>query len=230
MAKKSGKRYRKDSEKVDPKKRVSLDEALTTLESFGKAKFDETIDIAIRLGIDPKQTDQAVRGAISLPHGIGKKLRVAVIAKGEKVGEAEKAGADVVGGEDIAEKIQGGWMEFDKLIATPDMMGVVGRLGKVLGPKGLMPNPKLGTVTFEIAKAVAEQKAGKVEFRIDKASIIHAPVGKRSFGAAKLKENILALIEAVNKARPAAAKGIYIRSIAISATMSPGIRLDASQF
>ncbi len=225
-----GKRYKKDSEKVDSQKHVSLDEALAVLDGFGKAKFDETVDIAIRLGIDPKQTDQMVRGAISLPHGIGKKLRVAVFAKGEKVSEAEKAGADVVGGEDLAEKVQGGWMEFDKVIATPDMMGVVGKLGKVLGPRGLMPNPKLGTVTFDVAKAVAEQKAGKVEFRVDKAAIIHAPVGKRSFGPAKLKDNIIALIDAINKAKPAAAKGTYLRSLALSATMSPGIRLDASQF
>ncbi|MFA4875702.1 MAG: 50S ribosomal protein L1, partial [bacterium] len=151
-------------------------------------------------------------------------------AKGEKLAEAEKAGADVFGGDDLAERVQGGWMEFDKVIATPDMMGTVGKLGKVLGPRGLMPNPKLGTVTFDVAKAVAEQKAGKVEFRIDKAAIVHAPVGKRSFGSAKLKDNILALIEAVNKAKPAAAKGTYIRSVALSATMSPGIRLDASQF
>ncbi|MFA5811830.1 MAG: 50S ribosomal protein L1 [bacterium] len=225
-----GKRYKKDFEKTDPQERVSLDKALATLEGFGKTKFDETVDIAIRLGIDPKQTDQGVRGAVSLPHGIGKKVRVAVFAKGEKLAEAEKAGADVFGGDDLAERVQGGWMEFDKVIATPDMMGTVGKLGKVLGPRGLMPNPKLGTVTFDVAKAVAEQKAGKVEFRIDKAAIVHAPVGKRSFGSAKLKDNILALIEAVNKAKPAAAKGTYIRSVALSATMSPGIRLDASQF
>jgi large subunit ribosomal protein L1 len=225
-----GKRYEADRTKVDPQKRVSLDEALATLEKFGKAKFDETVDIAIRLGIDPKQTDQAVRGAVSLPHGIGKKVRVAVFAKGEKAKEAEAAGAETVGGDDLAEKVQGGWLDFDKAIATPDMMGVVGKLGKVLGPRGLMPNPKLGTVTFDVAKAVAEQKAGKVEFRIEKAAIIHAPVGKRSFGAAKLKDNILALLEAVNKAKPAAAKGTYLRSIALSSTMSPGIRIDASQF
>jgi large subunit ribosomal protein L1 len=213
---KGGKRYGSDSKKVDPNKKVNLDEALKTLDGFGKAKFDETVDVAIRLGIDAKQTDQSVRGAVALPHGIGKKVRVAVFAKGEKA-------------EDLAEKIQGGFMDFDKIIATPDTMGIVGKLGKVLGPRGLMPNPKLGTVTFDVAKAVAEQKAGKVEFRVDKAAIIHAPVGKRSFGPAKLKENIMALVEAVNKAKPAAAKGTYIRSMAISSTMSPGIRVDASQ-
>lgn len=227
---KMGKRYGADRKKVDAEKKVSLDEALATLEGFGKAKFDETVDIAIRLGIDPKQGDQMVRGAIVLPHGIGKKLRVAVFAKGDKVKEAESAGADVVGGDDLVEKVQGGFMDFDKVIATPDMMGAVGKLGKVLGPRGLMPNPKLGTVTFEIAKAVGEQKAGKVEFRIEKAGIVHAPVGKRSFGAAKLKENILAFIEAVNKAKPAASKGTYLSSIALSATMTPGIRLDPAQF
>ncbi|MFA4974176.1 MAG: 50S ribosomal protein L1, partial [bacterium] len=177
---------------------------------------------------DPKQTDQGVRGAIVLPHGIGKKLRVLVFAKGDKAKEAEEAGADSVGGEDLVEKINGGWFEFDKVIATPDMMGVVGRMGKVLGPRGLMPNPKLGTVTMDVKKAVAEQKAGKVEFRIDKAAIVHAPIGRRSFGAAKLKDNLLALIEAVNKAKPAAAKGTYIKSMAISSTMSPGIRLDVT--
>jgi len=225
-----GKRYKKDREKVNSEKHVSLDEALTILESFGKAKFDETVDIAIRLGIDAKQTDQTVRGAVSLPNGIGKKVRVAVFAKGEKAKEAEDAGAEVVRADDLAEKVQGGWMEFDKVIATPDMMGVVGKLGKVLGPRGLMPNPKLGTVTFDITKAVTEQKAGKVEFRIEKAAIVHAPVGKRSFGAAKLKDNILALIDAVNKAKPAAAKGTYLRSMALSATMTPGIRLDTTQF
>lgn len=221
-----GKKYKKDSEKVDPEKKYNLDEALKILEGFAKAKFDETVDVAIRLGVDPKQTDQGVRGACALPNGIGKKVRVAVFAKGDKAKEAEDAGADIVGAEDLAEKIQGGWLDFDKAVATPDMMGVVGKLGKVLGPRGLMPNPKLGTVTMDVTKAIAEQKAGKVEFRIDKASIIHAPVGKRSFGAAKLRENIIALLEAINKAKPSSSKGTYMRSMAISATMSPGIRID----
>lgn len=226
----SGKRFKADRSKVDPDKRYGLDEALKMLEGFSKAKFDETVDVAIRLGIDPKQTDQLVRGAISLPHGIGKKVKVAVFAKGEKVKEATDAGADVAGSEDLVEKVSGGWMEFDKAIATPDMMGLVGKLGKVLGPRGLMPNPKLGTVTFDVAKAVAEQKAGKVEFRVEKAAIVHAPVGKRSFGAAKLKDNIMALVDAVNKSKPSSAKGTYIRSVAISATMTPGVRLDPTQF
>lgn len=225
-----GKKYNTDRQKVDSQRKYNLEEALSILDSFGKAKFDETVDVAIRLGIDPKQTDQMVRGAVSLPHGIGKKVHVVVFAKGDKAKEALDAGADEAGSDELVAKVEGGWLEFDKAIATPDMMGMVGKLGKVLGPRGLMPNPKLGTVTFDVAKAVAEQKAGKVEFRIDKAGIIHAPVGKRSFGAAKLKGNILALMEAVNKAKPSSAKGTYITSMAISATMTPGIRLDASSF
>jgi large subunit ribosomal protein L1 len=223
-----GKKYRADRKQVDSEKRYTLDEALNILEKFQKAKFDETVDISLRLGIDAKQTDQMVRGACSLPHGIGKKVRVAVFAKGDKIKEAQDAGADVVGADDLAEKIQGGWMDFDKAIATPDMMGVVGKLGKVLGPRGLMPNPKLGTVTMDVAKAVAEQKAGKVEFRVEKASIVHAPVGKRSFGPEKLRDNIKALIDAINKAKPSSSKGIYIQALAISATMTPGIRVDVN--
>ncbi len=227
---KIGKRFKTSKESVDSQKKYSLDEALKLLEGFSKPKFDETVDVAIRLGIDAKQTDQMVRASCSLPHGIGKKVKVAVFARGDKAKEAEDAGADVVGADDLAEKIQGGWLDFDKAIATPDMMGTVGKLGKVLGPRGLMPNPKLGTVTMDITKAVTEQKAGKVEFRIDKASIIHAPVGKRSFGPQKLKDNILALIDAVNKAKPSAAKGTYMRSMALSATMSPGVRIDLGSF
>ncbi len=223
-----GKKYKTNREKVDPNKKYALEEALAILDGFAKAKFDETVDIAVKLGIDAKQTDQTVRGSCGLPHGIGKKVRVAVFAKGDKVAEATQAGADVVGGDDLAEKIQGGFMDFDKIIATPDMMGVVGKLGKVLGPRGLMPNPKLGTVTMDVTKAVAEQKAGKVEFRIDKASIVHAPVGKRSFGAQKLKDNILALIDSINKAKPSASKGTYILGLAVSSTMSPGLRVDVS--
>lgn len=224
----AGKRYDADRGKVDSQKKYNLDEALKILEGFGKAKFDEMVDVAIRLGIDPKQTDQMVRGACSLPHGIGKKVRVVVFAKGEKVEEALAAGADEVGSDELVKKVEGGFTDFDKAIATPDMMGSVGKLGKVLGPRGLMPNPKLGTVTFDVAKAVAEQKAGKVEFRIEKAAIVHAPIGKRSFGTAKLKENFLALFDAVVKARPSSAKGIYITSVAISATMTPGIRIDTA--
>lgn len=225
---KAGKRYKADREKVDPNKHYGLDEALGILDSFKKAKFDETVDIVLRLGVDAKQTDQMVRGSVSLPHGIGKDVRVVVFAKGDKAKEAEDAGANLVGAEDLAEKIQGGWLDFDKAIATPDMMGLVGRLGKVLGPRGLMPNPKLGTVTMEVSKAVKEQKAGKVEFRIDKAANVHTVVGKRSFGASKLKDNIMTLIEAVNKAKPAAAKGSYITGMAISGTMTPGVRVDVS--
>lgn len=227
---KRGKRYRSDNARVEPLKRYPLDEALETLESFSKAKFDETVDVAIRLGIDPKQTDQMVRGACTLPHGLGKKVRVAVFAKGEKAKEAEDAGADVVGAEDLGEKIQGGWLEFDAAIATPDMMGVVGRLGKVLGPRGLMPNPKLGTVTMDVEKAVKEAKAGKVEFRVEKGAIIHAPVGKRSFGKDKLKGNIEALLDSIIKARPAAAKGIFIRSASLSGTMTPAVQIDVSPY
>jgi large subunit ribosomal protein L1 len=227
---KAGKRYKVDREKVDTQEKLNLDDALAKLEAFMKAKFDETVDVAIRLGVDAKQTDQTVRSAIVLPHGLGKKVRVLVFAKGDKAREAEEAGAEFVGADELAEKIQGGWFDFDKVIATPDMMGVVGRLGKVLGPRGLMPNPKLGTVTMDVTKAVNEQKAGKVEFRIDKGAIVHAPVGKRSFGASKLKDNIIALVDAIKKAKPPAAKGTYIRSMALSATMSPGIRVDVSAF
>ena len=223
-----GKRYKGDREKVDPQKRYSLDEALGLLEGLSKAKFDETVDVAIRLGVDPKQTDQMVRAAVSLPHGIGKKVRVVVFARGDKAKEAQDAGADLVGAEDLVEKIKEGWLEFDKAVATPDMMGMVGKLGKILGPRGLMPNPKLGTVTMDVTKAVTEQKAGKVEFRAEKAAIIHAAVGKRSFGSHKLKENITAFLDAIMKAKPAAAKGTFIRSMAISGTMTPGIRIDVS--
>lgn len=225
-----GKKYRNDIPKIDSLKSYPLEEALNLLETLSKAKFDETVEVAIRLGIDPKQTDQMVRGACTLPHGLGKKIRVVVFAKGDKAKEAEDAGADVVGAEDLGEKIQGGWLEFDAAIATPDMMSVVGRLGKVLGPRGLMPNPKLGTVTMDVGRAVTDAKAGKVEFRTEKAGIIHAPVGKRSFGKDKLRENISALIDAVVKAKPAAAKGVYLRSMCVTATMSPGIQVDTSLY
>ncbi|PIR25230.1 MAG: 50S ribosomal protein L1 [Deltaproteobacteria bacterium CG_4_10_14_0_2_um_filter_43_8] len=226
----AGKRYKKDRELVDSEKLYSLDEALDVLASFSKVKFDEAVDVAINLDVDAKQTDQMVRGAISLPHGIGKTVRVAVFAIGEKAKEAEDAGADVVGGEELAQKIQAGWMEFDKTIATPDMMVTVGKLGKVLGPRGMMPNPKLGTVTNDLAKAVKETKGGKVEFRIDKAAVVHAPVGKRSFGNEKLKENLQTLLDAVVKAKPAAAKGVYLRKISLSATMTPGVQVDPASF
>ncbi|MBI4367672.1 MAG: 50S ribosomal protein L1 [Deltaproteobacteria bacterium] len=220
------KRYEKSAKLVDADKKYPVEEAFKILDAFEKAKHDETVDVAIRLGVDPKQTDQMVRGAIVMPHGLGRKVRVIVFAKGEKLTEAQNAGADVVGGEDLVEKIQGGWLEFDQAIATPDMMGMVSKIGKVLGPRGLMPNPKLGTVTFDVAKAVKESKAGKVEFKIDKAGIIHCPIGKKSFGAEKLRENFQALFEAVGKAKPAGAKGQYVKSVAVAATMSPSVRLD----
>lgn len=215
---------------VDREKKYQLNEAVQVLSKLENAKFDETVDIAICLGVDPKQGDQNVRGAIGLPHGIGKTLKVAAFAKGEKADEAKKAGADFVGGDDLVEKVQGGFLDFDKVVATPDMMGQVGKLGKVLGPKGLMPNPKLGTVTMDVARAVKELKAGKVEFRIDKAGIVHAVVGKKSFSPAKLKDNIQTLVEAVVKAKPASSKGNYLRSITISSTMGPGIKVDTTEF
>ncbi len=223
-----GKKNKNDLSKVDRTKLYTFDDAFTVLETFAKAKFDETIEVAIRLGVDARKTDQMVRGACSLPNGTGRTVRVAVFAKAGKAEEALKAGADLVGAEDLAEKIQNGELNFDKAIATPDMMGIVGRLGKILGPRGMMPNPKLGTVTPDVAKAVVEQKTGKVEFRIDKAGIIHAPVGKRSFNTDSIKENIMTLLGAIKKAKPAASKGIYIKSMAISATMSPGVKIDVN--
>ncbi|MDD5343862.1 MAG: 50S ribosomal protein L1, partial [Smithella sp.] len=190
------------------------------------AKFDETVDAAIRLGVNPAHADQMVRGSVVLPNGLGKTVRVLVFAKGEKEKEALEAGADLVGNDDILEKIKGGWMEFDRVIATPDMMGSVGKIGKILGPRGLMPNPKVGTVTFEVANAVKELKAGKVEFRVEKAGIVHSPVGKVSFGAEKLRENVSALLETIIKLKPASSKGTYIKSISISSTMGVGVKID----
>ena len=190
------------------------------------AKFDETVDIAVRLGVNPKHADQMVRGAVVLPHGTGKTNRVLVFAKGEKVAEAEAAGADFIGGDDMVAKITEGWLDFDTVIATPDMMGQVGRLGRVLGPRGLMPNPKVGTVTFDVTKAVREAKAGKVEFRVERAGIVHAPIGKKSFEASALAENAQAIVSALVKAKPAAAKGTYMKSITVSTTMGPGLRVD----
>src|SRR6185437_9418048 len=210
----------------DREKAYSVEEALGILKKLPSAKFDESVDMSLRLGVDPKHADQMVRGAIVLPHGIGKAVRVAVFAKGEKEREARDAGADVVGAEDLVEKIQGGFMDFDSTVATPDLMGQVGRLGKVLGPRGLMPNPKLGTVTFDVARAVREVKAGKVEFRVDKAGNVHVPVGKKSFAEPHLIANALALLEAIVRAKPAAAKGQYLRSVTLSSTMGPGIHLD----
>ena len=226
MATVVSKRYDGAAAKLEAGRQYSLDEAITLLKSMPGAKFDESVDLSFRLGVDPKHADQMVRGAVVLPHGIGKTIRVAVFAKGEKEREAREAGADVVGAEDLVERVQGGWMEFDTAIATPDRMGQVGRLGKVLGPRGLMPNPKLGTVTFDVSRAVRDAKAGKVEFRVDKAGNVHTPIGKRSFGAAELQGNGMALIEAIVRAKPAAAKGTYLRSLTVSTTMGPGVPLD----
>ncbi|HOO41600.1 MAG TPA: 50S ribosomal protein L1 [Syntrophales bacterium] len=221
-----GKSFLKVKSQVEPGRRYTLQEAVELSISTARAKFDETVDTAVRLGVNPAHADQMVRGSVVLPHGLGKTVRVLVFAKGEKEKEALEAGADVVGAEDLIEKIKGGWLEFDKVVATPDMMGSVGKIGKILGPRGLMPNPKVGTVTFEVTKAVQELKAGKVEFRVEKAGIVHSPVGKVSFGAEKLRENIAALLETVIKLKPASSKGVYMRSIAISTTMGPGIKVD----
>jgi large subunit ribosomal protein L1 len=221
------KRYNAAAAKVDPAKAYTVDEAITTLKAMPAAKFDESVDLSFRLGVDPKHADQMVRGAVVLPNGIGKSVRVAVFAKGEKEREAREAGADVVGAEDLVQRVQEGFMDFDTTIATPDLMGQVGRLGKVLGPRGLMPNPKLGTVTFDVGRAVREAKAGKVEFRVDKAGNIHTPIGKRSFTPEQLAANALALIEAIVRAKPAAAKGTYLRTLTVSSTMSPGVPIDA---
>ena len=222
-----GKRTKATREGVDPAKAYPLAEAVQMVKERAKAKFDETIEIAMNLGVDPKHADQMVRGAVVLPNGIGKTVRVAVFAKGEKEREAREAGADVIGAEDLVQRVQEGFMDFDTTIATPDLMGQVGRLGKVLGPRGLMPNPKLGTVTFDVSRAVREAKAGKVEFRVDKAGNIHTPIGKRSFTAEQLATNALALIEAIVRAKPAAAKGTYLRTLTVSSTMSPGVKIDA---
>jgi large subunit ribosomal protein L1 len=213
----------------DEEKPYPVEEALEIVKKLPAAKFDESVDMSLRLGVDPKHADQMVRGAIVLPHGIGKTVRVAVFAKGEKEREAREAGADVVGAEDLVERIQGGWMEFDSTVATPDLMGQVGKLGKVLGPRGLMPNPKLGTVTFDVGRAVREVKAGKVEFRVDKAGNVHVPVGKKSFAADQLVANALALLEAIVRAKPSASKGQYLRSITVSSTMGPGIQVDVQR-
>jgi large subunit ribosomal protein L1 len=214
---------------IDRTKTYSVEEAMDIVKKAPPAKFDEGVDLSLRLGVDPKHADQMVRGAIVLPHGIGKTVRVAVFAKGEKEREAREAGADVVGAEDLVEKIQAGFMDFDSTIATPDLMGQVGRLGKVLGPRGLMPNPKMGTVTFDVGRAVREVKAGKVEFRVDKAGNVHVQVGRKSFPQESLVANAMALLEAIVKAKPAASKGVYLRSLTLSTTMGPGIPVDAQR-
>jgi len=216
----------KSAREQAPKQAVGLNEAIDAVLAQPAAKFDESVDVAVKLGVDPRHADQMVRGSISLPHGTGKSVRVAVFAKGAKAEEAEKAGADVVGAEDLVEKVTGGFMEFDRVIATPDMMGQVGKLGRVLGPRGLMPNPKLGTVTMDVEKAVAAVKSGQIEVRTDKAGVIHAPVGRRSFDAAKLVENARFLVDELNRMKPAAAKGRYMQSVTVSSTMGAGVTVD----
>jgi large subunit ribosomal protein L1 len=228
--KKHGKKYRAAAEKVEEGRKYSLDDAVKKLKEIAFAKFDETVELTMWLGVDPRKADQLVRGTIVLPHGLGKSKRVLVIAQGEKVKEAEEAGADIVGGEDLVNKIKGGWLDFDAVVATPDMMRLVGGLGKVLGPRGLMPNPKTGTVTFDVKTAVKETKAGKVEYRVDKTGVIHTAVGKVSFDENKLAENTRALIEAVVKARPSTAKGKYMKKVNLASTMSPGVLLDEAAF
>ena len=221
-----GKNYTEAKAKIDRNQVYALDEALTLIKDMSFAKFDETVDLSVRLGVDPRKADQMVRGAVVLPNGLGKSIRVLVFAKGEKAQEAEAAGADFVGGDDLVDKIKGGWFEFDTAIATPDMMGTVGKIGKLLGPRGLMPNPKVGTVSFEVGKAVEEAKSGKVEYRTEKAGIIHVPVGKVSFDVDKLRGNILALMDVLIKAKPSSAKGTYLQKVSISSTMGPGMNLD----
>jgi len=226
---KKGKKYREALAKIDRLKKYSLEEAVQLAISTSYVKFDETVDIAVRLGVDPRHADQMVRGSVLLPHGVGKTVRVIVFAKGEKEKEALEAGADAVGSEDLIQKIQGGWLEFDKAVATPDMMGQVGKLGKILGPRGMMPNVKLGTVTFDIAKAVKELKAGKIEFKVERAGIVHAPMGKVSFGPQKLIENIAAFMDTILRLKPASSKGTYLKGIALSTTMGPGIKVDPTR-
>lgn len=226
---KHGKNYVEAKKKVDRSRYYDPSEAFELLKEIASASFDETVELSVKLGVNPKHADQQVRGAVVLPNGTGKELKVIVFAKGEKMKEAEEAGADIVGGEDLAEKIQGGWLDFDVAVATPDIMSVVGKLGRILGPRGLMPNPKTGTVTFDVSRAISEIKAGKVEYRTDKAGNIHAPLGKASFPGEKLLENFYAVIEALIKARPSAAKGQYLRNITISATMSPGIKINSQR-
>ena len=225
-----GKKYTDSAKLIDSQKQYDPEEAVALVKQTAKAKFDETIEISLRMGVDPRHADQQIRGTVVLPHGTGKKMTVLVFAKGAKVQEALDAGADFVGAEDLVAKIQGGWFGFDVCVATPDMMGVVGRLGRVLGPKGLMPNPKAGTVTMDLTKAINDIKAGKVEYRVDKTAIIHCPLGKASFTEEQLGANLRTLMEAVIKAKPASAKGTYIRSAVISSTMGPGIKLNALKF
>src|SRR5512147_428157 len=224
-----GKSYRKVFEKVDRNQRYQLEDSLKLVKETARAKFDETVDMAIRLGVDPRQADQNIRGTVALPHGMGKTVRVLAFAKGEKEREAQDAGADFVGSDELIKKISEGWLDFDKAVATPDMMAAVGRIGKVLGPRGLMPNPKTGTVTLEIGKAVKEIKAGKLEFRVDKAGIVHVPVGRASFSAEQLIDNARMVLLTVLRAKPASAKGNYVKGVTVATTMGPGIKVDLAQ-
>lgn len=227
--KRTGKGYREALAKVDRTKRYPLEESVRLVQQTARAKFDETVELAVRLGVDPKQADQNVRGTVTLPHGMGKAVRVLAFAKGEKEREAQEAGADFVGAEDLIKKITEGWTDFDKAVATPDMMAAVGKIGKILGPRGLMPNPKTGTVTFEVGKAVKEIKAGKLEFRVDKAGIVHVPVGKVSFGPDKLLDNARAVLTSLMRAKPASAKGHYVLGVTLCTTMGPGVKVDPAQ-
>lgn len=225
----AGKKFTAAQAKIDSKKAYSIQEAFNLVVQVAPAKFDESVDVAFRLGVDPKQSDQQVRGAIALPHGLGKNVRVIVFAKGPKEAEAKAAGADYVGADDLVEKIQGGWLDFDKAVATPDMMGTVSKVAKILGPRGLMPNPKVGTVTMAVGEAVAAEKRGKLDFRVDKAGIVHAGIGKKSMGAQKLQDNFGALLSSIVKAKPSASKGQYLRSLTVSSTMGPGISVDVNE-
>jgi large subunit ribosomal protein L1 len=221
-----GKKYTEARKKVDPQKKYTLVEGVGLVLESSFAKFDESVDVALRLGVDPRHADQMVRGSVVLPHGTGRAVRVLVFAKGEKEREAREAGADFVGAEDLAERIQSGWLDFDKVIATPDMMGTVGKLGKILGPRGLMPNPKVGTVTMDVARAVSDMKAGRVDFRVDKVGIVHCAVGRVSFGRDRIMDNVTALLEIIMKLKPASSKGTYLKGFAVSSTMGPGVRID----
>src|SRR3954470_8825869 len=228
--KKHGKKYRAAAEKIGPGKKYTLEEGIAKVKEIAFAKFDETVELTMWLGVDPRKADQLVRGTVVLPHGVGKTVRVLVIAQGEKVKEAEEAGADMTGGEDVVNRIKGGWLDFDAVIATPDMMRLVGQLGKVLGPRGLMPNPKTGTVTFDVATAVRETKAGKVEYRVDKTGVIPVGIGKVSFPPDSLRENAQTLLDAVVKAKPSTAKGKYVKKVNLASTMSPGVLLDETVY
>lgn len=223
---KHGKKFNKASESADTQQKYSVEEAVEKSLDSSFAKFDETVDVALKLGVDPKYSDQMVRGAVTLPHGLGKEVRVAVFAKGEKQAEAKEAGADFVGAEDLVQKIKDGWLEFDAAVATPDVMALVGQIGRILGPRGLMPNAKTGSVTFDVAKAVNELKAGRVDYKVDKAGVVHAPLGKVSFGKEKINDNLKAFLDAVNRAKPSGAKGTYMQSMAVSTTMGPGMKVD----